>query len=181
MTALHTFDTENEKADRFTPRFQKFYPIVLKGITHQEVVPGLDPRNKKGVDVVLYRTDGSTLNIENKIRTVDYTDMALEIWSNKEAGKPGWAVDDSKVSDFLCYGIAPNNKIYWLPYKALRRAVQKNHVVWKEMGYGRYISAENNGYTSECLCMPLIHLVPAVIEEYPDWSHERTVHDWSFS
>ena len=115
---------------------------------------------RQGVDRLVTLTTGAVVKIEEKQRNKDYDDILLEIWSDAEKRKKGWAVKPS-ASDFLMYVFNPSHRCYLLPFGVLRRATVANAREWRD-AYG-WRDAKNERYTTRSIPVP----IPVLQEKVP--------------
>jgi len=121
-----------------------------------------------GIDRVLTMHDGTTVTVDEKVRTRSWDDFALETWSDKQRKKPGW-MQKELACDFLAYAFVPDAECYLLPFKTLRLAWLRFGAEWFALGRAsrdgfRIIEAKNNGYVTESLCVPRPVLLDALID-----------------
>lgn len=112
-----------------------------------------------GIDRIVTCASGKTLSIDEKVRTIDYGDILLEVWSSVEDRIPGWVAKDL-ACDFVAYAILPTNTCYLLPFAMLRRAWKQNRIRW--WASGRRISADNGRYHTISLAMPTSEVMSAI-------------------
>jgi hypothetical protein len=94
-----------------------------------------------GIDRLLTLSDGTTLKIDEKVRSQDWPDFLLERWSDRERKEAGWT-QKALTCDFIAYAFIPSATCYLLPFQTLRRA-------WRDKGHDWITLAElpmNNGY-----------------------------------
>ena len=112
-----------------------------------------------GMDRIINLSCGRTVSVDEKVREKDYDDFALERWSDRERKKPGWVQKDL-FCDYLAYAFVPSRRCYLLPFPDLQRAWRTHGRSWCE----RYpqILARNNGYTTECIGVPIEEVLSAI-------------------
>lgn len=115
---------------------------------------------RAGIDRVLVLSSTKTLKIDEKVRSRHYPDVLLEIWSDYQKKKPGWAHSERKLlCDYIAYAIVPTQTCYLLPYPLLRQAVKRNARDWnvlantKQAGFS-WRDAKNHTYTTRSIAVP---------------------------
>lgn len=88
--------------------------------------------DKMGADFVIEFPHGQFRFIDIKMRRVDFKargmdDVALEVWSNTELRRPGWALDESKLTDYFLFVWMDTGRIVMFDARALR-AVARVHL-----------------------------------------------------
>jgi len=88
--------------------------------------------DKMGADFVIEFPHGQFRFVDMKMRRDDFKargmdDIALEVWSNAERRKPGWALDDSKLTDYYLFVWIDTGRLVIFDARALR-AVTRNHL-----------------------------------------------------
>lgn len=116
------------------------------------------PHQRAGIDRSVIMSDSKQILIDEKIRWVDYGDIALEEWS-KESMIPGWITKPLRC-DYIAYAIAPAGKCYLLPVIQLQKAWRKNNEQWK-INYDA-IRARNETYTSISWPIPVDKLMLSI-------------------
>lgn len=133
----------------------------------------IDVRNdcqaqREGIDRYVILNSGETIKIDEKVRTVKYNDILLEVFSNSERETPGWMQKNLRC-DYIAYAFIPTKTCYLLPFLQLKRAWNTNKQIWYEKarksqdGF-RVVDAENKTYTTHSICVPIDILIPAINE-----------------
>lgn len=112
-----------------------------------------------GIDRLIVLADGTTIKIDEKVRSRDWPDFCLEYWSNYQRQIPGWAVKEL-TCDYIAYAFVPSQTCYLLPFQLLRRACIDNRQEWGA-NYSA-IKAENDGYTTASLAVPIAVVLDAI-------------------
>lgn len=125
---------------------------------------------RRSTDRKIHLLGERSVLIEEKVRHVVYQDFALEFWSRKEHGVPGW-IEKPADCAYLAYVFKPIQECYLIPFPALQAAWLTHREAWK----ARYtvMSSENRDYTTEWVPVP-IAIVQAVV---PGIRHYRWVVD----
>ena len=114
-----------------------------------------------GIDRVLTLRSGKTLTVDEKVRSRDYGDVLLEVWSVWRDGKgvdPGWVAKDL-ACDYIAYAWVPTERCLLLPFQDLRRVWRLHHRVWVDaaklsaMGF-QIVFADNKRYQTMSVCVP---------------------------
>ncbi len=113
----------------------------------------------KGVDRVVYLSNGHSLHVDEKSRRKPYPDIALEYLSNDSTGSPGWIEKDLNI-DYLAYAFVTIKVIYFFPWPFLRRAWIKHGEAWKDTYFNP--KAPNPGYFTHSVAVPIDVLYEAV-------------------
>lgn len=111
-----------------------------------------------GIDRVVQLKSGKTLYVDEKVRSTDWDDIALERWSDRDKQTPGWIQKDL-ACDFIAYAFVPTQRCYLLPFPTLRKAWQLEGRRWVELaeqGLGGFkvIHAKNKTYVTESIAVP---------------------------
>lgn len=139
-----------------------------------DMVHSLDLRHdgwhqRAGRDRVIILSSGRPIYIDEKVRTRDYGDFLVEVWSQypsrgappyprRPGAVPGWAVEP-KDCDFLAYAIEPTQVCYILPFLGLRAAWVKHGAIWRAKASNRadgfrWAAAPNGRYQTISITMP---------------------------
>lgn len=160
----------------------------LQAWLDHEVYPAAIPRSpaqvlraeqmcwqKHGVDRIVLFTgpDGrpAMRTFDHKIRDwASDRDVLLEVWSacqwDADRGAPtgpaaaGWAVDPSKITDWILYAWAPLGRAILLPFPELRDWLNQD-LIRRPLG-GREQVARNDGYQTVNVAIPTGDLLSAV-------------------
>ncbi len=127
-----------------------------------------------GVDRVITLKSGKTVTVDEKVRSQSFPDILLERWSNRERQAPGWIQKDL-ACDFIAYAFVLDARCYLFPFLPLRAAWLANGRDWIARGAAgedgfRTVLAQNGGYTTESVAVPIPELLAAV--------HRAQVVDW---
>lgn len=112
-----------------------------------------------GIDRQLVLRDGTTLAIDEKVRSKVYDDFLLERWSDQQRRTPGW-MQKALTCDYIAYAFVPSRTCYLLPFQLLRRAWRLNGEDW--IGKYRLVEAQNRGYVTESVAVPIAVVLDAV-------------------
>lgn len=113
---------------------------------------------RAGIDRVVTMRSGKTVTIDEKVRSQDFGDIALERWSDRAKKVPGWIQKDL-ACDFIAYAFIPSQRCYLFPFHNLRAAWRVEGRTWCEMaaekhGGFKVVLAKNRGYTTESIAVP---------------------------
>ncbi len=162
---------EHEDAPWWAEIYSRAFPNHLSAVSVRE--DGWAQRG--GIDRVVTLRSGKTVTIDEKVRTQDWGDIALERWSDQKGKKPGWIQKDL-ACDFIAYAFVPSKRCYLFPFLTLRRAWQLHGREWcdlaaKEEGGFRVVLADNGNYVTESIAVPVADLLTAVrAAMVVDWS-----------
>ena len=76
---------------------------------------------RAGIDRILTLNNGKVIKIDEKVRSRDFPDFALERWSNEANKKPGWTQKPLDC-DFIAYAFVATGMCYLLPILLLQKA-----------------------------------------------------------
>ena len=163
---MHTFSESlklsQEQAD--PPWWDEVYMRAFPSIAETICVRSDGWAQRGGIDRVIVLKSGKTLNVDEKVRAIDYEDILLEYWSNKQRRVPGWVAKDL-ACDFIAYAFIPSKRCYLLPFQTLRLAWRRNCWLWVKKY--RRVDAENGGahpYTTVCVAVPIDVLMAALTD-----------------
>jgi hypothetical protein len=174
---VHDFDeslkTSHEYAD--APWWLDVYRKAFSGVRAIVNVREDGWAQRGGIDRVVTLKCGRTISIDEKVRTQDWPDIALEQWSDEERRKPGW-VQKPLACEFIAYAFVPSQRCYLLPVLTLQRAWRVNGRDWLQQ-FG-IIRAQNNGYVTTSVPVPIPDLFRAVNDAMLiQWGNSETVPD----
>jgi hypothetical protein len=113
-----------------------------------------------GIDRLIILESGKTLWVEEKLREKDYPDILIEYYSDRERKIPGWIAKDL-ACDYIAYAFLPSGRCYLLPFQQLRLCWQRYRRQWVQQ-YGPPIEAQNEGYVSVSVAVPIGVLLAAL-------------------
>lgn len=108
-----------------------------------------------GVDRIIYLENGKCLTIDEKCRTKNYPDIALEYISNDKKNTPGWMEKDLSI-DYLAYAFLPIKRAYIFDWRMLKRVWNKFKIEWLNKYF--IAKAENEYYYTLSVCVPIDEL-----------------------
>lgn len=118
----------------------------------------------RGIDKILYFSNGSIETVDVKIRRTAYTqngepDILLEVESNSESKRKGWLY--TAECSYIAYFVEPLGRVYLLPVMALRMAWAKHGGIWQR-DY-KTVKARNHFYYTTGICVPAGVLLKAIM------------------
>lgn len=122
---------------------------------------------RAGIDRIIVLKCGRTIRVDEKMRAVDYGDIAIEAFSDYRKKIPGWGHRLKKLAvDFIGYAIRPAKICYLIPYLPFRKAIEnnrnwyseKNKIYARNAGHGGYF------YETESFCITPEELFNAINE-----------------
>lgn len=131
MSKIYSFDDNldfSQKNQR-DPRWEQAYRQFFPGLSHIELVTDKKSQNS-GVDKIVYMKDGKQYNIDEKVDRKGYRRFPIEIIQDSKSNRPGWAVKEGQMTDYIAYLVKPKQNYYLIPYKELTDALQKNYQQW---------------------------------------------------
>lgn len=120
-------------------------------------------KQRQGIDRILRLSNGHTLQIDEKKRAMEYTDILLEYTSNLERNTPGWIEKDLTI-DYLAYGFMQSRRCYLFPWAMLQRAWKRYGESWK-LRYRPVVAKTKVGnatYQTISVAVPIVILQKAV-------------------
>ena len=139
--------------------WENVYRSAFPGLQSMVCVRNDGWAQRGGIDRVLTLGCGKTLTVDEKVRTKDYGDILLEVWSDHERRMPGWIGKDL-ACDFIAYAIIPTQTCYLLPFQTLRAAWRINRRKW--WTNNRLKPAQNIGYETVSVGVPVAELMTAL-------------------
>ncbi len=145
------------------------------GEVYKKAFPGFDTMvsirqdgwaQRGGIDRVITLKSGKTLNVDEKVRTQDWNDIAIERWSDRGRNVPGWVQKDL-ACDYIAYAFIPTQRCFLLPFVNLRAAWIKQGRDWiqaAEQGRDGFqiVIAKNRNYETESVAVPINVLMSAI-------------------
>ena len=114
---------------------------------------------KAGIDRSVTLNTSKQILIDEKVRYKSYGDIALEYESNDKFHSPGWVCKPLQA-DYIAYLIAPQGVCHMLPVIQLQSAWNQYGALW--MKEFQLIKAENRGYNTLSVCVPIPTLYQAI-------------------
>jgi hypothetical protein len=150
------------------PLWEEFYRALFPGLVSIAKNVRGNVGQFAGIDRWLCLSSGKVLSVDEKRRSVDYGDIALEFVSNgrRHAVVDGWIEKDLAI-DYLAYAIIPARRCYLFPWPALRASWGRCAKEWikaaaQERKGFKLIAAENPTYWTWSVCLPAEHLAKSV-------------------
>lgn len=144
------------ESGKLEPFWDEVYKKAFKNMTnHMRGKKEYCASQINGVDRIIYLENGKTITIDEKVRTKLYSDILLEYISNDKHNTPGWMEKDLSI-DYLAYAFLPNSTVYLFDWRMLKRAWDQWKDEWKKIY--KIARAENLGYTTISVCVPIIEL-----------------------
>ena len=139
MSKIYSFENnvayikENRNDDHWNRAYRFFFPQMFR----IEEVSETDPRQKVGIDQIVYLEDGTQYNIDEKVDRKGYPRFPIEIWQAHNKGYPGWAVKEDQQTDYIVYLVEPSQNYYLIPYKELKDVYRENEQQWLNYAQNR--------------------------------------------
>jgi len=127
--------------------YRKAFPTFVAMVDHREN----GDHQKAGIDRSVILSNSKQLLIDEKVRTKNYGDIALEFISNDQRQTPGW-VCKPLLADYIAYMIRPSRICYILPVVQLQAAWESRGIEWRQT-FG-VKAAQNEGYKTLNCCVP---------------------------
>jgi len=144
-------DLDRSELEQDNPIIREIYAKYFPNMSSMTAVKRDTYGQMIGIDRILVLNNSKTVKVEEKLRYADYGDILLELWSDVEKKKPGWAVKDLEC-DYIAYIILPSKTGYVWPYLAFKRAMEKDLKLW--MTFGDLRETKNKGYYTQNLSVP---------------------------
>lgn len=158
---------------RFETLYRRLYPDAARILWQDRDME----YQRAGIDAMIFLDSGRVVTVDEKLRQTDYGDMLIEVWSDYEKRFPGWAVDESKRTNFIAYAIKESGEAYWIPFAKLQRACETYLQFWidRDQGYPHIAHNLECGRTWETynVAVPWRLVADAIGTE-----QERLVHPW---
>lgn len=106
----------------------------------------------RGHDWQITLPSGKTYFIDSKVDMWTTRNFVVEMWSNKEKGKVGWAIDLDKTNDYYLYLYPRCGYAYLIDRHLLNMATFANADEWKAKYGTRKIN--NGGYHTVIILIP---------------------------
>lgn len=143
MSRIYSFDDNLDfsQKNQLDPRWSQAYHEFFPGLSNIEIVSDSKYQDS-GVDKIIYMKDGIQYNIDEKVDRKGYPRFPIEIIQDSITGRPGWAVKEGQMTDYIAYLVKPDQKYYLIPYQELKDAYRRNEQQWLNMAKSR----ERNGF-----------------------------------
>ena len=132
MNIEHNFLTDLQASHATTDAafwetlYRQFFPDLQGLHAHNEDGQG----QRLGVDRTVILSGGKALWVDEKVRYTDFPDIALEEYSDRARGVPGW-ICKRLLTDYILYVNLPGGKAYLLPVPQLQAAWRRHGEEWK--------------------------------------------------
>ena len=152
MSGVHNFRADLARSHRAaqSPLWNDIYGLAFPDF-HSQVIEKDLALQRQGVDRLITLTSGRVVKVEEKQRYEEWPDILLEMWSDKEHRKKGWAAKPS-VSDYLLYIFNPSHRCYLYPFDELLRVTRVNAEDW--LGAYGWKKSPNIGYETWSIPVP---------------------------
>lgn len=144
MTTTHDFAESLRYSHEVSaqPWVEQGIRALMPGAVHVQRLPHDAAHQRLGRDWSVMMSTGGTIYLDDKLRTEDWPDVALERWSvYPVAGQRpyppvkgtvnGWAVEPTDA-DFILYGWVPARRLMLLPVPAMRTAFMRHGLQWRD-------------------------------------------------
>lgn len=158
---IHSFSKQLAYSEEAScePFWDAIYKQAFPNLVAHVPCPGDTKSQRMGIDRVLMLSNGKALYIDEKKRAKTWGDVLLEFISVDATGAPGWIEKDLSI-DYLAYAFMDNQRVYLYPWQMLRRAWLHLGAEWKKTH--KIITAQNDGYKTHCVAVPIPTLNAAV-------------------
>lgn len=141
------------------PFWDAVYNKAFHGVVAIQRNSGKNLGQYLGVDRWIMLSNGQTLRVDEKKRSREYGDIALEYLSNDRTGAKGWIEKDLPI-DWLAYAFMATGRCYLFPWPVLRRIWGEHGEEWKRK-HGTKV-ADNRDYRTHFVPVPISVLLDAV-------------------
>ena len=158
---VHNFAESLAKshAQEEAPWWREGYRKAFPGFLAMHSVRQDGWAQRGGIDRKIILASGKTVDVDEKVREKDWPDILLERWSDQKNRKAGWIQKDL-ACDYIAYAFIPSQVCYVFPFLQLRMAWIKNGREWIDLY--QPVLAENEGYVTESIRVPIGEVVSAV-------------------
>jgi hypothetical protein len=170
----HNFDHSltMSQSHSSAPWWQQVYREAFPTMFSMRLVNEDGWAQRAGIDRIIGLADGTHIKIDEKVRTEDWADIALEVWNDWGRLTPGWAHPKKYLTcDFIAYAFIPSATCYLLPYQLLRRVMNRHGNDWwdackaEESGF-RFVDARNRDgshiWVTRSIAVPIPVLLDAI-------------------
>lgn len=160
-TIIHDFNKQLQFSEAASdePFWDAIYRKAFPGLVNHMLCSGDVRSQRLGIDRSILLSSGKTLYIDEKKRREDWPDILLEYISVDTTGAPGWIEKELQI-DYLAYAFMQSKRVYLYDWLMLRRAWLHYRDDWKREH--KVISAQNNGYKTLSLAVPIAVVNSAV-------------------
>jgi len=162
---IHDFaeDLGWSQAASHEPFWQAVYTKAFPDMIGNMLAEGDTEAQRLGIDRWVHLSTGKVLAIDEKKRSGDWPDVALEYHHEGKPGMLGWIEKPLQV-DFIAYAYMPSKTCLLLPWLLLRRTWLAHRAEWKDMakrevGGFKLIKAPNREYTTHSIGVPRGYLL----------------------
>ena len=85
---------------------------------------------KNGVDKVLHFEDRDPINVDEKLRKVDWGDLLLELESNTTSHRLGWLLNPDSEAELIAYMFEDSQRVIFIRHSELLEAYHNNAHNW---------------------------------------------------
>lgn len=129
----------------------------------QETDSGRTKAQLAGIDAFVVVSSGKVHTVDTKLDRHDSPRTVLELVSNVEQDKPGWAANPALLNDWFMYVQPARSQALMLPRWELLAVVAEHRDEWidkagLEPGY-KVLRVPNARYTTFCVAIPTSELV----------------------
>ncbi|MGH2506919.1 MAG: hypothetical protein ACRESI_08115 [Gammaproteobacteria bacterium] len=162
MSSVHTFRRSLERSHSASDLpiwleiYRKAFPDMVACVDHRQD----GEHQRSGIDRSLTLANSKQVLIDEKVRFKAYPDIALEYWSDRDRGIPGWVCKPLRA-DYICYAIAPIGQAYLLPVLQLQAAWRRHSEEWIKR-FSPAINAINQDYVTVSCGVPVNVLFVAI-------------------
>jgi hypothetical protein len=139
--------------------YEKAFPDMIANV----LAAGDTQAQRHGIDRWIHLSTGKVLAIDEKKRSEDWPDVALEYRHEGKVEMLGW-IEKPLLIDFLAYAYMPSKTCLLLPWQLLRRTWLAHRDEWKDLakqevkGF-KLIKAPNRNYTTHSIGVPKSYLL----------------------
>lgn len=146
---IHDFYERLDHSQKLSdePSWVEFYRRIWPDMISCVRLDADSKLQRAGIDRAIFLPNRQIpIYVDEKKRDKDWGDLLVEEWSNLERHKVGWALDKTKVCDFVAYAVP--GRCHLLPFELLRVACETHLDEWKCKPRAYPKDARNNGYTT---------------------------------
>lgn len=168
MNTVHNFKDSLALSHQYAdaPWWEPVYRKAFPAFAGMNCVRYDGPGQRSGIDRVILLSSGKTISVDEKVRSEDWPDFILELWSDRDKRKKGW-IQKELLCDYIAYAFIPSKTCFLLPFQQLRLAWRNNHCEWyrkaiKRIEGFRIVDADNGWYITQSVAVPQSVLMSAI-------------------
>lgn len=104
-------------------------------------------RQTKGIDKILHLKDGTSINVDEKIESIKFTNnIVFEDMTNIASNTAGW-LKDGQLTDLIVFYQVEMQKVYVIPFNLMLQQYKEYREIWLENNWDRVVTNKTStGY-----------------------------------